>query len=103
MEATLKRRLEALKYRTTLYELVIEKDGKRYLAGYCRKGRNGLFGMLAKNAEKIAALFGDTVTFAKRASDGAYINGWHVHFTGRTERECIIEGELPFVCDIDAA
>jgi hypothetical protein len=34
--------------------------------------------------------------FRKPASAGADSEGWHINFSGRTQREAILAGELPF-------
>ena len=39
----------------------------------------------------------------KKASDGFAIGEWQVRFTGRTERDAIMNGELPYVGDLVAA
>jgi len=93
--ATIEQRLQALSNRSTLYEIIIERDQERYLVQYASKSRNAILRGLRKHGEAIAARFGGTVTFAKCARDGAYVGDWHVRDSGRTEREAIIAGEYP--------
>lgn len=39
----------------------------------------------------------DRFTFAARAADGGTMGEWSIRWTGRTERESILGGELPFI------
>ncbi len=85
----------------TRYELaaVHTENGKRVLIGYTQKTRPGLFKMVEKNAVDAVRLLADGVDlihFEKRAADGAKMGKWSIQFTGRTQRESIIAGELPF-------
>lgn len=95
----LQQRLKSLKYHATKYEIVAtHKDGRKVLVGYTpRKGRQGLWAMVAKNATAWIAFSGEgSLTFAKRAADGATAGDWNINFSGRTQRDAIINGELPF-------
>ena len=99
MTATLEARLERLKNYRTRYELVAEHpDGRRVLVRYTsRDNRRGLYGALTQDCEGICAFFGtDAITFGKRSADGATMGEWRLRFTGRTQREAILAGELPF-------
>lgn len=92
---TIEQRLRRIHNRRTLYEIIIEKGEERYLVQYASKSRNAILRGLRRHGEAIAARFGDTVTFARRSADGAYVGDWHVRYSGRTEREAIIAGEYP--------
>jgi hypothetical protein len=100
--AALQERLDRLKNRRTLYELAAVLADRKVLVAYCgRRGRSGLWHACVKRGPELAALCGtDRLTFATRAGDGATMGDWTIRFTGRTQRECYIEGELPFVCDV---
>lgn len=89
----------------TRYELVLEHDGARYLVQYTsQRSRRGLLASARTMADHIVRIAGgDEITFASRAADGAMVNGWKLHFSGRTQRECILAGELPFVAEKRAA
>lgn len=92
-------RLEALKHYSSRYELVAtHPDGRKVLVGYTpRRGRSGLFDMLAKNGVAWVKFSGsENITFGKRVADGAISGKWSINFSGRTQREAICNGELPF-------
>lgn len=96
---TAEQRLANLKHHATLYELAITDGTTMYLVCYSdRKGRSGILGCIRNKGrgERVVALTGsETLTFAKRAADGATLGRWTINFTGRTERQAIAEGELP--------
>lgn len=91
-------KLEALRYRQTKYELAV--DGK-ILAGYTRQSKMGILNMLRKNGESWAKRLNanDMITFNKNGRE-ATIGQYNVKFTGRTQRDAIIEGELPWFEDV---
>lgn len=98
---TKEQKLEDLYRRSTKYELVATSpDGQRVLAGYCSHGKNNILSMLRRNGEQWAdRISADAVvTFAKDGRS-AQIGPWEVSFSGRTQRESIILGELPFFVD----
>lgn len=85
-------KLERLRNRSTKYELVA--DGK-ILAGYCPHGKMNILKMLRKNGEAWAARISenDRIEF----DDGgrsAKVGPYQIRFSGRTQREAIINGEL---------
>ena len=90
-------KLESLRYRPTKYELAL--DGK-ILAGYTRRSKMGILTMLRKNGESWAKRLNadDRITFDK---SGQYANlgKYQIKVTGRTQRDAIIEGELPWFED----
>ncbi len=95
-------RLSRIRNRRTLYELVVSHpDGRRVLLGYAdRHSRNMLLRMARKHGQRLADLTGEEqLTFAKFSRDGARIGEWSIKWTSRTQREAIIEGELPFIAD----
>jgi len=95
---TKEEKLESLGNRSTKYELVASlPGGPIVLAGYCSHGKNNILSMLRKNGEQWATRIkaDDMVTFAKNGKS-AQLGAWKVWFTGRTQREAIVLGELPF-------
>lgn len=95
---------------STKYELAATNNttGEKVLVGYTRKGRNGLFASITRHADAAVRFFGcEAITFAKRAADGATMGEWSIKFSGRTQRDAIIEGELPFfltlLCEKESA
>jgi len=98
-EMTLQEKLARIKNYSTRYELVaIHSDGRKVLVGYTpRRGRSGLYDMLATNGPAWVKFSGaENVTFGKRVADGAISGDWSINFSGRTQRDAICNGELPF-------
>ena len=97
MDAILEAKLTRIQMYRTRYELAaIHPDGRRMLVGYTEKrSRAGLLGMVRQRGAKFTDATGaDSITFGKRATDGATAGDWIVAFTGRTQREAYIAGEL---------
>ena len=98
---TIDERLQQTYRRSSRYELVAKHSddkGQTLLVGYTiHRSRTGLLTTLRRHPEATIALMcpkGDEmVTFLKPASAGATIGEWKVYFSGRTERECILDGE----------
>jgi hypothetical protein len=91
-------KLERLRRFHTRYEISATRGAERVLVGYTmRKGRRGLYSMCEHNAEAFDKFFGKDFRWNKRAADGLTTDsGWLVNFSGRTQRDCILSGELPF-------
>jgi hypothetical protein len=91
-------KLASLKNYHTRYEIAATRGTERVLIGYsARKGRRGILSMAQTNGEKFAEYFQvDALQFGKRATDGATAGEWTVNFSGRTQRDAILSGELPF-------
>ena len=91
--------LQRIRGSDTLYELVAKHpDGRSYLIRYThRRSRDALLKNLRHYGETVARLMGPTVTFASHAADGATVGDWRVSWTGRTERDALRDGELPFI------
>lgn len=102
MTNELQKKLERLANRSTAYELAaIHPDGRRVLIAYSRKGRRGIFSAVRNRGEAVAALCqSQEFAFAKRAADGATCGEWSIRFTGRTQRDAYVEGELTYVGDL---
>lgn len=97
MEAMLEAKLGRIALYRTRYELAaIHTDGRRILVGYTdQRSRAGLLGMVQQRGTKFTDATGaDSITWLARAADGASAGDWVVKFTGRTQREAYIEGEL---------
>jgi hypothetical protein len=101
-------RLAALSNRGTSYEYALSgPGGERFLVVYCRKTRPGVSAALHRVAvgtltrlelvEAVSGQRGQGWAWTGRTSCAA--NGWTLAFTGRTQREAISQGELPFVAD----
>lgn len=92
-------KLEALKWRATRYEAVLEHNGARYLIGYtAMHSRHGLLKVAQAHGQQIIGFLGvsadQEMTAGKRAADGFRIGDSAIRFTGRTQRDAILEGEL---------
>ena len=100
MTATVMERLTRLQRYATCYELAIRHaDGRTYLLAYCgSKSRETVFRIARKHGTRIVEVTGvDQIFFAKRSADGAIVGDWRIVWTGRTERDAITNGELPFI------
>ena len=98
--AAMTARLSALHNRATRYEVVAEVGGRScLLAYYLRSSRSTLLNLVREHGERLMQLAGlsdsDPVTYT-RAGGWCFGGGkLRVRRTGRTERECILSGELP--------
>lgn len=91
-------KLERLHNRGTSYELACTMaDGRKCLAGYTRQSKMGILSMLRKNGEEWAKRIPENamIDFDK-GGKSAKIGPFDVRFSGRTQRDAIIEGELQF-------
>jgi hypothetical protein len=94
-----KRKLARLKNRTTLYEAALVKGDQRMLFCYTRQTGRGVHDYMRTIRDTKA----DSLKLLKQ-NTGIDLttwdwNGWTVEFTGRTQREAIINGELKFWAD----
>lgn len=96
-------RLQQIANRFTRYEVVLcLPDNSRRLIGYtARPGRSGLFRMLSAVAPRVLALMHLPETSRVKCSGRGKLghvwtfdNGAAVRFSGRTERDAILAGEL---------
>ncbi len=97
-------RLERLRNRGTLYELVAVHAESRQtiLVGYGGNrshGRQALRRICEERIDSIRQFAGcQDVRMGKGAS--ATCGEWTISWSGRTQRECIIEGERDFILDL---
>lgn len=101
---TLSDRLAALKNYATRYEVAAtHPDGRRLLVVYTpRKSRRGILAFNPNTARALVAVCGAD-SFTKGKGGAILIGEWTVDFTGRTQREALTVGELPFVQDVAPA
>ena len=92
-------RLARLTNRGTYYELAAILGDQRRLVAYTqRRSRSGMLAACRNRAVLLIALTGaENLQFGKRTVDGATMGDWQIRFTGRTERDAIMEGELPYI------
>jgi hypothetical protein len=89
-------KLDAIKNRATRYELVLtnlDSGEKRRLCYTSKKNRTGLFAAIRSNGTELVA-FSGSEDFKLEGKASASIGRWSVAFSGRTQREAIIAGEL---------
>jgi len=98
-------RLERLKNYRTRYELAAIRGDQKILISYTsRPNRRGIWDSLYARAAAVVALTGvDIAKPAGKSSKGLIMGDWSIRFTGRTQREAIIGGELPYVGTIQQA
>ena len=84
----------------TRYEVVLEHAGKQWLVGYTsRRSRPGLLATMRKEGRDILAITEMPEDAEVRAEYGALVfsQGSVIKFSGRTQRDAVIAGELPWV------
>lgn len=88
----------------TRYELVAEKGDERILIAYSmRTGRRALLTAAQKHGHALLAMMklddNTKFEFLKPAAKGAKVGDWTIRFSGRTQRDAISNGELPWIVD----
>ena len=104
-------KLNSLHNRASRYEVLAtfaatESHGEtRVLIGYtCHRSRHGLLKCCQAQGQAIIDAFGicdnDRFIPAKRAAGGFTIGKWSFNFSGRTQREAIMEGEIVSISEV---
>lgn len=97
------RKLARIQGRATLYETVMvnRKDGRKVVLCYTRKTKRGIIDYIHRLGRTGSA--GELVAFCgaevyRQPADGFVlaIGEWDMKFSGRTQREAIMGGELTF-------
>ncbi len=91
-------KLKAIKNRATRYELVLSSEGSHQKLRLCytgRKNRSGLMAAIRANGPELVKLTGAS-DFQLSKGPAATLGSWRLAFSGRTQREAIIAGELPW-------
>lgn len=98
------RKLDRIQGYRTLYEMaVIRADGAKALVCYTSPpSRRHMWDAICKRSDKILAFTGtaqngERMGFLGKAKEVRIGNGAIIRLTGRTQRDAIIEGELPYV------
>lgn len=91
------------RYQPTRYELVAKhvETGRQILIAYSmRRSRRTLYECLRQRLDHLLPVLGSAeIQWGKRAADGLRLGQYHIHYTGRTQRDC--EGrEHPFIADL---
>lgn len=98
-------RLERIARYGTRYEITATKAGEAtLLIGYTpRLSRPGLIDMLRRVGPEVVGRLAigdkDRIAFGTKPRPWAETAGWRIAFSGRTQREAIINGEHPFVAE----
>lgn len=93
----MQQKLMKLKNYATRYEIVARRGNDSLLVGYTgRRSRRGLIGMICQQREYVVAKMGEEFCIE---GDAARVGGWSISFSGRTQRDAIVEGELAFIGD----
>ncbi len=102
----LTRRLERLRNRPTCYECVAVKGDRTVLLFYGDKNQAGFRRWLRRDdqmfAQRLVDLTGSkTIDWASKPFRGTVgtMGEWTIKFSGRTQREALIEGTHPFLMD----
>lgn len=91
-------RLNAIKNRSTRYEVILTNGTLKYRAGYTgRHSQAGVRSIATKNFDDIKRLAGTPDIWWIKPKPGFHEGEWWIGFSGRTERESILEGELVWV------
>ena len=99
-------KLEAIRNRSTKYEVVAVRGDHRILICYTNAhSRHGLLRACQAHGNEIIKAFGisdeDSFVPAKKAADGFTIGNWCFRFSGRTQRDVYSTGsELTFIDDL---
>jgi hypothetical protein len=97
------RKLERLRLYGTRYELAMTHTETReslLIAYSTGKARRDVFRYVSdpdRVGPIVARTGSDSIHFGKRAADGGTMGEWSIRFTGRTQRQAITEGELPYI------
>jgi len=97
-------KLARLKNYSTRYELVAYgPNGEKILVCYTpRKSLRGVIDAIRSRWEECERMAGtDQCYTQKRAEDGCKMGAWVIRFSGRTQREAIIDGELRYIGSLD--
>jgi hypothetical protein len=99
-------KLGRLKNRHTRYEIVLTNgtDAKYLVLYTAQHSQSGLRAAVRQRYDAILVITGGELPFAAKRSDTSTGNEWRCFFSGRTQREAILSGELPFgLADVVAA
>jgi hypothetical protein len=102
---TTEEKLARLKNRNTRYEIVLTNGtNAKYLVLYtAQHSQSGLRAAVRQRYGAVLAVTGGECPLAAKRSDIFKGNEWRCFFSGRTQREAIIAGELPFASEDTAA
>jgi hypothetical protein len=95
---TTEEKLARLKNRNTRYEIILTNgtDAKYLVLYTAQHSQSGLYAAVRQRYAAILVITGGELPFAAKRSDIFHGREWRCFFSGRTQREAIIEGELPF-------
>ena len=95
-QAEIDRKLARLKNRHTRYEVILTNGTVTYLVQYTgRHSRHGLVDACIHRSEAIRSKTNDTMPYISKPGE-PWQSEWRILFSGRTQREAIVNGEHPF-------
>jgi hypothetical protein len=96
---TQQEQLARLKNYRTRYECTMTDGNQTFLLAYSPgRSRQDMLNIARKHGQRIVDITkSENITFAKKVAEGAMCGDWKIRFTGRTQRDCILEGEKPFI------
>jgi hypothetical protein len=99
------RRLESIKNYHTRYEaLLVGPDEQNILIGYTsRQTRRGLLDLLRRHPDAVINLVGGDAKTTYGHKMVSFSSGWTAKFSGRTERDAILHGEMPSLGEHETA
>lgn len=102
---TKEQKLKWLQRGPTRYELIGTNGQQTLLICYAmRPSRRTVLEALRKYGKTVLRIVNAgpeaLLTFGKPAKLGASIGTWKFYFSGRTQRDAVVEGEHPFVGDL---
>lgn len=98
LTAEQERKLARIKNYRTRYEAVLTDGCQSYRVCYTEQhSRRGLVAAARRNYNEVMRITGGQAPFVADASDVFHGEEWRVIFSGRTQREGILGGELVWV------
>ena len=97
MKRTKEERLARLKNYRTRYEVVLTNGTDKYLVLYTsRRSKMGLCLAVQQRSDAVSLITNGINPWLSKRGDTSHPGEWSVLFSGRTQREAITDGELPF-------
>jgi len=98
------RKLARLKNYRSAYELILTNGTVRYLVCYTsRKSKIGAYRAAQKRFDSLMKATGGISPWVAKPTEVFHGDEWRIYFSGRTQREAILAGELPFIGNLNQA
>ena len=92
-------KLARIKNYHSRYEIVLTDGTQKFLVLYTsRRSKRGLYAAANQRREALASITGEDGYWVVNGKTSPQMGDgdWRIFFSGRTQRECILDGELPF-------